>query len=106
MQHQINQLIDESKQIAEEVRMNNWSVVQDMAETRQQNLEAFFANPVAPENAQVVADMIHQILEIDRQVANQVIQEKNKAAASFQDFSNLSKASKVYRKVAHYSAVN
>jgi len=106
VQQQINKLIAESKQIAEEVRMNNWSVVQDMAETRQRHLEAFFSDPVAPENADIVADMIHQILEIDRKVANQVIQEKNKAAASFQDFSNLSKASKVYRNVATYSAVN
>ena len=105
MQRQIDKLIDESRQIAEEVRLNNWSVVQDMAETRQQHLEAFFAEPVAPENADIVADMIHQILEIDRQVANQVIQEKNNVATSFQDFSNLSKASKVYRNVAHYSSV-
>lgn len=106
MQQQINKLIDESNQIAEEVRLNNWSVVQAMAETRQKHLETFFSKPVKAENADAVSDMIHQILEIDRQVANLVIQEKNKAAATYKDFSKLSKASKQYRNVANYSVVN
>lgn len=106
MQHQINKLIEESNQIAEEVRLNNWAVVQAMAETRQRHLEAFFSKPITTDNAQAVSDMIHQILEIDRQVANLVKQEKNKTAASYKDFSSLSRASKEYRNVSNYSVVN
>lgn len=104
MQDQINQLIKHSLQIAEEVKLNNWSVVEHMAEERQKNLEAFFAEPVDTANSEQVSDMIHKILEIDRQVVDNIVAEKNKTLSSFQALNQQSKAQKSYQHVASYSA--
>ena len=104
MQAQIDQLIQESLRIAEEVKLNNWSVVEHMAEERQKNLEAFFADPIETADSQKVSDMIHRILEIDRQVIDDIVADKNETLSSFKTLNQQSKAQKSYQNVASFSA--
>lgn len=103
MQDRIAALLQESEQIAIEVRRNNWSVVQHLAEERQRHLEDFFSNPISPDDAPAVAQMTRDILEIDKQLVNIINLEKSNTVAAFRDIKNQSNATKTYQHVASYS---
>ncbi len=103
-QQSIKQLIQDTQAIAEEVRLNNWSVVQVMAEKRQQALQDFFAQPVSSEDAEDVAAMIHKIMSLDDQVMQQIMAEKEATISSFKTLNKQSKAHQSYHNVATFSA--
>jgi hypothetical protein len=104
MQQQINTLMQQSHHIAEQVRQDNWSVVQHLAEERQKDLEAFFNQSIPPEFTAQVTMMIQDILALDKQIVSKINAEKISALNNYRDMQSHNQARKTYQNVASYGA--
>lgn len=104
MQEQITALLDETRQIMDEVKQSNWDVVQLLAEQRQRHLEDFFTQTIPLESAEQVADMTRQILDYDKEVVAVISQEKLNTLNAFREVQNQSQAQKTYQHIAGLSA--
>ena len=104
MLQQINALMEQSHTIAEHVRQDNWSVVQHLAQERHQALEDFFSQPIPPEYAVQVSQMIQDILALDKQLVSRINDEKVTTLNSYRDMQSHSHARKTYQNIATYGA--
>jgi len=100
IENKIADLINQSSDIAKQVRLENWDTVQLLTEQRQRALETFFHSPVSTKNAEEVVKMIRSILQSDKEVVGHIETEKLKTFKTFVNLKNNNKAKQTYQNVA------
>ena len=100
IKNKITALIDQSSDIAKQVRLENWDAVQLLTEQRQQALEMFFDKPVNTKDAGDVEKMIRAILHSDKELVGYIEIEKKKTFKTFANLKNNTKAKQTYQNVA------
>ena len=100
IENEIAVLIDQSNEIAEHVRQEDWDSVGKLTEKRQMALEDFFNHPVNKEYLQPIEKMIRKILKIDHGLVEFIEREKKNTFNKFANLKNNSKANKTYQNVA------
>jgi len=98
--NKIAALIEQSDDIAKNVRLENWETVDVLSKQRQTDLERFFKSPVHASNARSVEKMIRKILAIDHQLVEFIEIEKKKTFNNYSNLQNNSKANQTYKNVA------
>ena len=100
MQTQIDSVLRQTEDIAQEVRNNNWAVVEEMTIERQKALEALFANPISSEDAPRIAQMAQEIMAKDKAYVTYIEQQKHQALNDFQNLTSHKRANASYQSVA------
>jgi len=100
IENEIAGLIEQSNDIAQHVRLENWESVGQLTEQRQSALEQFFNAPIKKEYLSSVEQMIRQIMKIDHGLVAFIEQEKKKTFNRFANLKNNNKANKTYQNVA------
>ncbi len=96
---QITSLISQTDDIAGQVRLENWDVVELMTQDRQIALEYFFRTPIDVKYAESVAKMIRKILDSDHQLVDYIETQKKHAFSQFSTMQKNSKAHKKYQAI-------
>ena len=101
MQAQIDAVLQQTEDIAQEVRNNNWAVVEAMTIERQHALENLFANPIDATDAPRIAKMAQEIMAKDKAFVTYIEQQKHEALSDFQHLSTHKRANASYQSVAN-----
>ncbi len=97
---EIAALISQSDDIAKQVKLENWDVVEMMTMKRQQALEQFFIKPIKAQHANSIEKMIRSILASDRQLVHFIETEKKKSFNNYANLKNNSRANQTYKNIA------
>jgi len=96
----IANIIEQSDDIAKQVKSKNWETVEILSKQRQDDLERFFKSPVHSSNAKSIETMIRKILTIDHQLVEFIEDEKQKTFDNYACLQNNNKANLTYKNVA------
>ncbi len=99
-ENEIAALISQSDNIAKQIKLKNWDVVEMLTQKRQQALEQFFIKPITTKHAKLVEKMIHSILGTDRELINFIETEKKKTFNKYACLKNNNKANQAYKNIA------
>jgi hypothetical protein len=100
IEQEISTLINQSNDIAEQVRQEEWDTVQELTEIRQHALETFFNLPIPKQSIGLIEKMIRKIMAIDHGLVEFIEQEKKNTFRKFANHQNSTKANKAYQNVA------
>lgn len=101
MQAQIDSVLQQTDEIAQQVRNNNWSVVESMTAERQLALESLFAQEIDITDAPLLAQMANEIMAKDKAFVNYIEQQKHLALNDFRNFKSHKHANATYQSVAN-----
>jgi hypothetical protein len=74
-----------------------WSDLAQLENTRQQLIKTFFAQPVAVEDAELIREGIHTILDIDQQIISLGKKHRREIGGKLVDFRTRKKAVSAYK---------
>ena len=100
IKQEIAGLIEQSDNIAKQVRLENWDHVEDLTHQRQNSLEAFFKKPINTKHIYSIEEMIRSIMKIDHQLVEFIENEKKSTFNKFTKLQNNNRAHKTYQNVA------
>ncbi len=100
IENEIAVLIQQSDDIARQVRLENWDSVGILTQERQQALEHFFKKTISVCHVDSVKKMIQAILSSDHELVNFIESEKKKTFNTFAHLKNNSKAKQTYKHIA------
>ncbi|MBT8448958.1 MAG: flagellar protein FliT [Gammaproteobacteria bacterium] len=101
MQAQIDSVLQQTEEIAQQVRNNNWPVVEQMTIERQNSLETLFSQPIQEQYVQKIARMAQEIMAKDKAFVNHIEQQKHQALNDYQNMNNHKRANASYQSVAN-----
>jgi len=100
LESDIDELIEQSNDIAHHVKLENWDQVEQLTDVRQLLLENFFRTPISVSDAKPVHDMIRNILDIDKSLIRTIENEKSKTFKMFANLKSNFKAQSTYKNIA------
>ena len=101
MQAQIDSVLQQTEEIAQQVRNSNWSVVEQMTVERQNSLEALFSQPIQDQYLHKIARMAQEIIAKDKAFVNHIEQQKHQALNDYQNINEHKRANASYQTVAN-----
>ena len=101
MQAQIDSVLQQTEEIAQQVRNNNWSLVEQMTVERQNSLETLFSQPIQEQYLHKVARMAQEIMAKDKAFVNHIEQQKHHALTDYQNINEHKRANASYQTVAN-----